>query len=412
MFKPFCRRASRPSPEPGRRPGLFRPQLESLEDKSVPSAGSLTSVFQASGPSSSNYDADTASSLNGQSVVVYTHQFSSTDTDIYAQLYDTQGGKVGGEIPIAVSTRLESHPRVAMDNSGFFVVVWTDQFGPGDRDIMAARYDSSGNLRGSAITVSFLSDDEFDPDVAMDIGGSTGGLGNFVVTWTRNFLNSGDLDVRYAMYDDLGNQTLAPTDVAASGTFDEDQPSVARSESGNFGIAYRRSTNGTHSDVLFRRYDNSGTFVNAFTIGGDTTHDESRPSVAMAVNNSYVIAYQYQFGSGDSDIYAKRFTPGSGLSAAIPVQTSTNNEILPSVAVTRDTGSFAVAFERTNGTRGIFVTEFNAANTNLGTLTATSSTTAGGPSISVGGGEIYQIIWDDAFGGTNSQVYARRGSLP
>ena len=72
------RRMAAPRPVRVRPRVVSRPQVEALEDRDLPSAGTLTSEFRVNTTTTnSQYEADTASALNGQSVVVWTDKSAS-----------------------------------------------------------------------------------------------------------------------------------------------------------------------------------------------------------------------------------------------------------------------------------------------------------------------------------------------
>ncbi len=104
---------------------------EGLEDRTVPAyvplgADTLVNAFTSTDQQSS---AMAMNQSNGNFVVVWesTNQFSGTSgKDIYAQLYNASGAKVGSEFRVnTFTTNDQSAPDVAMDNSGNFVVTWT-----------------------------------------------------------------------------------------------------------------------------------------------------------------------------------------------------------------------------------------------------------------------------------------------
>src|SRR3954464_2313029 len=99
MFELFRRsRNARPAAAPARRPR--RLELEALESREVPTIG-LTDLPLNTATAPRPTQAVSPSSKNGMSVAVWTHQFSSTDTDIRAQLYNPNGTRRGGEIRVA-----------------------------------------------------------------------------------------------------------------------------------------------------------------------------------------------------------------------------------------------------------------------------------------------------------------------
>src|SRR5262245_54602295 len=112
-----------------------RPQVEALEGRDLPSVGMLTNLFRVNtATTNSQFEADTASALNGRSVVVWTDKSASnSNPNIKAQRYDTRSGRVGGEITIAATSRAEGEPAVAMADDGRFVVVWSERLSATNR---------------------------------------------------------------------------------------------------------------------------------------------------------------------------------------------------------------------------------------------------------------------------------------
>src|SRR5262245_14747122 len=73
-----------------RRPLSARPACEALEDRNLLSLNAGESQVNTR-EVNDQYASANASSANGRSVVVWTDEWSSSDTDIYAQIYDRWG---------------------------------------------------------------------------------------------------------------------------------------------------------------------------------------------------------------------------------------------------------------------------------------------------------------------------------
>src|SRR5438876_300555 len=77
----------------------------------------------------------TASSSSGiYSAFVFTKTLSSGDIDVYARLRKN-GVIVRDNIPVAISTRQENTPAVAINSNGRFAVTWEDTLSSSDIDV-------------------------------------------------------------------------------------------------------------------------------------------------------------------------------------------------------------------------------------------------------------------------------------
>lgn len=104
---------------------------------------------------------------------------------IYAQRYGSSGAATGGEFQVnATTTNDQSSPAASMDDSGDFVVAWQSYEQEGSsklNGVYAKLYNSSGTaLTGDVHANVTINNDQAMPSVAMDSSG------NFVVVWTDN----------------------------------------------------------------------------------------------------------------------------------------------------------------------------------------------------------------------------------
>jgi hypothetical protein len=316
---------------PARRPHRFRPGLEQLEDRLVPSVSS-GSAFDVSSLSSAGQSTDAgrrcvarsdsgnfaavwsdggvnvrlfdrsgtpltgafgldslgaqptvAMSGNGSFLVAWTHYYSSSDWDVYAQRFDATGRVVGGRSYVAGSTQKEYEPSVAMDGSGNFVVAYTYQYSATDKDVYAARYNAAGSLQ-QRITVAASTQNEWQPSVAMN------GSGAFVVAYTYAY-SSSDWDVYAQRFDATGNGRGSATAVATS-TRMECEPSVGIDGAGNVAVAFTSTYDALNrdNDVYVRRYDANGSYLAQITVAS-SGQDESGPSLSMAANGNFAVTF-------------------------------------------------------------------------------------------------------------------------
>src|SRR5262249_43099118 len=96
---------------------------------------------------------------------------------------------LGSEFTVNTTTRnFQYHSDVATSSNGMSVVVWVDTFSSTDHDIRAQLYNRFQQKQGPEIIVAGSSRDDDQPSVAMDQ------QGNFVVAW-RQAQPGGDTNV-------------------------------------------------------------------------------------------------------------------------------------------------------------------------------------------------------------------------
>jgi hypothetical protein len=338
-------------PDRPRRPSApaRRLRVEGLEDRRLLTLGLPFAVDNpASVPAS---DPATASAANGMSVVVWTRHFgiNNVDDQVRAQLYAANGAKIGGEITVAGSIRDEFDPAVAMDANGNFVVTWTEMVN-GQPDVYARLYTNTGQPAGNRITVAAnpFGLDEYGSDVAMDADG------DFVVSYTVG--DGTDEDVFANRYGRTGGfNGFVP--VANTNIRDEYNSSVAMTPAGEFVVAYERRFETNFPNVMLNRYNATGALktTNGVVNIATTPAFEYSPDVAVDRFGNAVVVYDSFSDAPNGDtqlnITAKRVNAAGQVTTTIPIEStlfsSGVHSFNPSVAVSRDTGSFVVAYNKT-----------------------------------------------------------------
>ncbi len=371
-------------------------RCEALEDRTLLSLTGTEFLVNTSRLKPQNQPAVASSSI-GRSVVVWTEAKASRDYDIKAQRYDSSGRKVGREIVITNSREHEHSPTVAMDARGNFVVVWTIDFTPTDKDIWAARYRSDGTRIGSAFRVAWSHRSEHAPSVAMAANG------DFVVSYSFQFTTS-DADVYAKLY--RANGSLARTITVADSARSEGQSSVAAASDGRFAIAHVRQDN-----VYLQRYTRTGTRVGGEVAVAATSRREQAPDVAMDNSGNAVVAFQTSTSTWN--VQARRVSSSGTLGPLVTVATTSAQEAAPSVAIHPTTKKFVVAYQSDTGsTKSVKVTEVSASNRVV--RTSVLGTRLTDPSVSVGTSSRFLVVASsigrrgiDADGG----VFGRMGVL-
>ena len=232
----------------------------------------------------------------------------SSHWDTYFQRYDASGSAQGPNRRVNDDTGSEEQwdPCVAMDASGNFVITWEDERN-GNYDIYFQRYDASGMAQGNNRKVNDDAGtaDQLEPSIAMDDSG------RFMISWSDE--RDGNWNVYLQWYSASGvpqwsNQKVneAMGDFAFQGI-----SSSVMNKSGNSVIAWWDWRRGGNGDIYFQRYDASG-----LPQGSNQRADDEAgvayyewlgyPSIAMEDDGNFVIAWQDN-RNGNLDIYYQRY---------------------------------------------------------------------------------------------------------
>lgn len=217
-------------------------------------------------------------------------------TAICAQLYDSSGASVGGEIIVNSEPAVCRYPDVATDPNGDFAVVWLRD--RSSNSILARLFYADGAPRAEPFEVSTTGFSSLtSPSIAMNE------TGRFVVTWDGDPHLASQDDIQARIFDANGvaadDQFCVNTDTAGS----QQYPCTAMSSAGEFVIVWDSEPNSPESDrdVFAQRYDNSGEPVgHEFRVNTHTADDQRYPAVAIGPAGQFVTVWQsrQQDGSG------------------------------------------------------------------------------------------------------------------
>ncbi len=233
----------------------------------------------------------------------------NSNWDIYAQLYNPDGDASGGNFKVNNDQGFtdQEGPSVSM-TGGEWIVCWTDgRNGEHNQDIYAQRLNYGGEMKGGNFLVNDDEGtaDELYPSVAIDDSG------NFVVCWTDG--RRGNLDIYAQLFDPEGEAMGANFRVNDdTGTEDQLHPSISMDGNGDFVICWQDERNG-NSDIYAQRYNSSGEplGVNFIVNDNSDTSGQFNPSVAMYHNGGFIICWtdeRVPYGGGwGTDIYAQLY---------------------------------------------------------------------------------------------------------
>lgn len=282
---------------------------------------------------------------NGHYVAAWT-SFEQSDGDvsglgIYAQTFLADGTPDSDAFLVhtAYTTDDQSNPAVAADGGGNFVVVWQSLRQDGDGwGIYAQRYGAHGRPLGDSFQVNaHSSGHQSHPAVAMD------DEGNFVIAWQSDGQDSDGWGIYARRYNHAG-VPLDTTENLINTTVEGNQsaPTAARNRvDGRYIIGWQSEVLGNEGEVdvnvLAQRYYADGNPLDGeFTVNTILSKDQVGPRVAMGTDSSFFFAWtsEGQVGSG-ADVFARRFdSTGTGLDDDFRVNDTTRQgQQYPAVAM-------------------------------------------------------------------------------
>jgi len=268
--------------------------------------------------------------------------------DIYVRIYDNQGNALTGEIKVNEQDTLDqTYPDVDIDSLGNFVVTWQSEQLDGSYDIYGQMFDNNGNKIGSNFLVNtYTNSDQKFPSIAID------GEGNFVITW-QSFLQDGSQYGVYAQrYDKTGVKIGDEFKVNEYWESYQRAPRVAMNSQGIFVIVWQGANqDGSGYGVYVKGYNPDGSVrFNETLVNEYTENDQFYPDVAIDKSGNFVVTWGSQYQDGDGwGVYAKRYDSiGNVISGEFRVNSQTQyDQSDPAVAV-KELGDFVVVWNSTD----------------------------------------------------------------
>ncbi len=240
-----------------------------------------------------------AGDLAGNFVVVWT-QGDGSFSGVFARRFRASGAPAGAEFRVNVATANDqSTPRVAVDGSGGFVVVWAN--GSSSEDVFGRRFDAAGAPLSGAFRVNtFTTNSEYSASVACDASGG------FVVTWSRRNLAAAEV---HAQRFDASGALLGGELIVNDSTTSLQTGSRVAAFPGGGSLVVWDSGDPTAREVAARRYLASGAAAGTqFRVNTYTTSDQRRGAVAIDENASVVVAWDSEQDGSGTGVYAQIYT--------------------------------------------------------------------------------------------------------
>jgi hypothetical protein len=243
--------------------------------------------------------------------------------DIFARRFYPTGLPVYNEFHINTNT-LDKQlcPRIAMNNTGRFVIVWESVNVPqdGKKSICGQLYNKDGFRIGTEFVANDGPSDGRYPNVAMDT------KGNFVVVWMEDRSSN---SIVGRQYNSDGSPKTKPFEVSSIRFSSITQPSIAMSMEGHFIVTWDGDPNlAKEDDIHARMFDPNGSAISEqFIVNTTTEGPQKNPQVAMNNHDQFIIVWDSKIDPdiNERDIFARRFN-NSGIPIGDEFQINTFSE--------------------------------------------------------------------------------------
>jgi Ca2+-binding RTX toxin-like protein len=359
----------------------------------------------------SQTQSDAAQLADGNLVVVWLEaDIGSTANQLLkAQIYDSDGSPIGGEITLVSGAGV--NPSVAGLADGGFVVTWQNFSG-----VRAQLFNADGTAESAAFTASPISVSASGADVAALADGG------FAITWHDNRTSAGDTTgsaVYVRAYDENG---IALTETRANVSTPGNQADTAITALPDGGYFVTWTDRGTSSGWLIkgRFFGSDGTAAGVeFVINGSIGSLSSvESSVTVLANGNIAVAW-YESSSDGSGHHVRIFdASGQPVGAEISVPSGlSGTQTGPEIVALAD-GGFAIGWTANTNPlsdgsgKGVFVQVFDADALPAGEPVQANTQTFGDqydPSIVALPSGGFLVSWTDlnGAGGDDDQVKAR-----
>ena len=351
---------------------------------------------------------------DGSYVVVWSSNGQDGDTwGVYAQRFDANGTKIGGEVQVNQTTAdSQSWAEVAIDPaSGEYVVVWRSmgQDSGATQGVYMRRFDANSVAQSAETLVNTtVAGDQAEPDIAMDAAGG------FVIVWSGQ--GSGDSDgIFMQRYDQLGNPLGGETLVNSFTTGDQLQARIAMDDAGNYVVIWRSAgQDGTTYGVYGQRFNAAGVAQGSeFRVNPLGEDRGSAAAVAMTATGEFVVSWR----DVDTEfIRAQRYdAAGVAQGGALTVSQATADSVINTDVAINTAGDFVVSWDEYEllalDFTGVFAQRFDASGNLVGPQFEVNTTTNGlqnSPSMSLEDNGRLRIVWGGGGPGDGSGIFLQQ----
>ena len=278
---------------------------------------------------STQSDPCVASDAQGNYVVVWVSQDQTapgSKGDICLQHFDSSDAPVGVETVVNnVTTHDQCKPAVAMNLRGDFVVVWSSFTNPDSIYDIKGRIFRNGTPVGDEFAVNTARvHSQSHPAVAMDTSGG------FIVVWDSWFQDGGDRGIYGQRFDSDTNPVGMEFLVNETVAFSQARPAIALRNDGGFVVVWesweQEGPDPSGYGVFGRVYGPDGLAeTGEFQVNSTTVDYQWYADVEVFEDSSFAVVWcSWEQDGSDGTIVLRRFSPvAEDLGAEIVVNTTT-----------------------------------------------------------------------------------------
>jgi len=219
---------------------------------------------------------------------------------LYVQRLDPDGNKNGSLVKAAEAKNIRGWPCVAADPFDDFVVIYNKYTSyPMYDDIYAQRLRADGSKNGSALTLVYAPEMQYDAVLAVD------SMNHLVLGYTHHYVSgmtTNERKVRLQLFNPDGSK-LGGEIAVASGDF-YGEPAIALDSRDYITVAWKSNGPGAGMDICARQYDALGGSVGNVLQVCSAANDQIAPALSAASAGRMLIAWEDGRGGTDCDIYA------------------------------------------------------------------------------------------------------------